>query len=507
MDEIVIETRELGLDWYEGSKGYDPGFLGRRVNLPTLSARLRRDLVPLKDGSGYELKYSHFSLLMSKSRRLAFLTAVNIDGKNLQNLKRDRDVWYFDPRIDKEFQTGPEIYKHPDIDRGHLVRRLDPVWGADAKAANEDTFHFTNCSPQHSKLNQRTWLSLEDYVLSNAKVNDLRVTVFTGPIFRPDDFVYLGKYAIPAEFYKVVVIVKTDGAISATAYLQSPARFDRCRHCSQPKGVHLRRIPDVPGPGCAGRTTNVDPVLVGCIRTTLSGKSSARTPRRLRSQSWIPRTLSCRQGRIVFAAVRPRCVRQGAMQAFLSTETLVIELLLVVSLVAIAVRRLRIPYTVALVIVGLLLTTQQSLDLTPTPELILALLVPPLVFEAAFHINVRDLRRNLPGILLLTIPGVVITTAIVGGLVSWLTPLSQSLAFVFGALISATDPVAVVALFRALHAPRRLALLVESESLFNDGTAIVVYNLVVVAAVTGVFHPLAGVLDFLRVAWAASRSV
>ena len=129
------------------------------------------------------------------------------------------------------------------------------------------------------------------------------------------------------------------------------------------------------------------------------------------------------------------------MEAFLSTETLVIELLLIVSLVAIAVRRLRVPYTVALVIVGLLLTTQQPIDLRFTPELILGLLVPPLVFEAAFHLNVRELRRNLAGVLLLTVPGVIITTLIVGRLVGFLTPLSLPLALVFGALISATDPV------------------------------------------------------------------
>jgi len=93
------------------------------------------------------------------------------------------------------------------------------------------------------------------------------------------------------------------------------------------------------------------------------------------------------------------------MERFLTTETLIIELLLVVALVAIAVRRLRVPYTVALVIVGLLLTTQQPLQLSLTPELILALFVPPLVFEAAFHLNLRDLQRNLPGILLLAVPG------------------------------------------------------------------------------------------------------
>ena len=188
------------------------------------------------------------------------------------------------------------------------------------------------------------------------------------------------------------------------------------------------------------------------------------------------------------------------VERFITTETLVIELLLIVSLVAIAVRRLRVPYTVALVIVGLVLTTQQPLKLDLTPELILALLVPPLVFEAAFHINLRDLRRDLPGILLLAVPGVLITTLIVGSLVSLVTPLALPVAMVFGALISATDPVAVVALFRALGAPKRLALLVEGESLFNDGTAIVVFNLVLVTALTGAFHPVQGAVDFLRVA-------
>ena len=75
------------------------------------------------------------------------------------------------------------------------------------------------------------------------------------------------------------------------------------------------------------------------------------------------------------------------MEQFLNTETLIIELLLIVSLVAIAVRRLQVPYTVALVMVGLLLTAQSQLKIELTPELILALFVPPLVFEAAFHLN------------------------------------------------------------------------------------------------------------------------
>src|SRR5512136_385164 len=101
------------------------------------------------------------------------------------------------------------------------------------------------------------------------------------------------------------------------------------------------------------------------------------------------------------------------MDQFLSTETLIIELLLIVSIVAIAVRRLRIPYTVALVLVGLVITFQSAIQFTLTPELILALFVPPLIFEAAFHLNLQALQSNLPVILLLAVPGVILTTLIV----------------------------------------------------------------------------------------------
>ena len=187
------------------------------------------------------------------------------------------------------------------------------------------------------------------------------------------------------------------------------------------------------------------------------------------------------------------------MEQFLTTETLIIELLLIASLVAIAVRRLRIPYTVALVVVGLLITFQSPLEIELTPELILALFVPPLVFEAAFHLNIRELERNLPGVLLLAVPGVILTTLIVGGVLMLGKTLSLPMALVFGALIAATDPVAVVALFRSLGVPKRLSVLIEGESLFNDGTAIVIFNLMLAVVLTGRFNLVTSIASFLSI--------
>jgi endonuclease G, mitochondrial len=217
-EEIVLETASP--EWYENSVGYDPSFLGQDVPLPKIAEELTEDTVPLERGEGTELKYTHFSIIMSKSRRLAFFTATNIDGNNFVNVTRAKDCWYFDPRIEAKYQCGPELYKGNELDRGHLVRRMDPNWGNDAKEANRDTFHFTNCSPQHKNLNQQTWQNLEDYILKNATRYGLKVAVFTGPVFRADDMLYRG-IQIPAEFWKVVAMIKDGGTISATAYLQT----------------------------------------------------------------------------------------------------------------------------------------------------------------------------------------------------------------------------------------------------------------------------------------------
>jgi len=189
-------------------------------------------------------------------------------------------------------------------------------------------------------------------------------------------------------------------------------------------------------------------------------------------------------------------------EQFLIVEELIIGLLFVAVLVGIAANRLRVPYTVGLVIIGLILAFRSQVDVQISPNLILALLVPPLIFEAAFHLNYNDLRRNLAQILILAIPGVILTTLITGGIVAWGAGLALPLAMVFGALVSATDPVSVVALFRTMGVPKRLQVLLEGESLFNDGTAIVVFDLMIIAALQGFqsFNLSESIFEFVRVA-------
>jgi len=181
-------------------------------------------------------------------------------------------------------------------------------------------------------------------------------------------------------------------------------------------------------------------------------------------------------------------------------EEIIIGLLLIAALVAITARQLRLPYTVGLVLIGLALTFLTATEVDISPQIILGLLVPPLVFEAAFHIRLNDLRRDLWLILTLAIPGVILTTLMVGGVIAWGTGLAIPAALVFGAIISATDPVSVVALFRRLGVPRRIQLLLEGESLLNDGTAIVMFGIMISIAEVGEFNLAFSIRDFLMIA-------
>jgi CPA1 family monovalent cation:H+ antiporter len=173
----------------------------------------------------------------------------------------------------------------------------------------------------------------------------------------------------------------------------------------------------------------------------------------------------------------------GLQSGLIEQELIMVVLLAVAALVAILSRRIRVPYTVSLVIVGLALAIVPApIELDISNEVILPLLVPPLVFEAALVLPWDMLRRDLLPVLMLAIGGVFVGTLIVGGALSAALGLPVMAALTFGALISATDPVAVIAFFRRLGVSKRLAVLIEGESLFNDGVAIVVFGLAVSGA-------------------------
>ncbi len=167
------------------------------------------------------------------------------------------------------------------------------------------------------------------------------------------------------------------------------------------------------------------------------------------------------------------------------TETPVALLILVAVLIAMPLiafisRRLRLQYTVAMVVVGLAVSALPLRgDFEVSPALAVTILLPGLVFEAAYRLDAAELRRTFGGVALLAVPGVIVCAAVVAVVLHLATGLPLGESFIVGAIVSATDPVAVVATMRQLKAPPRLVTLIDAESLFNDGTAVLVYAIAV----------------------------
>lgn len=157
-----------------------------------------------------------------------------------------------------------------------------------------------------------------------------------------------------------------------------------------------------------------------------------------------------------------------------------LSLLIAATLTAISTRLINLPYSVALVLTGLAVT---SLKLVPavhiTPELVMLVFLPGLLFEASWNMDFKVLKQNWLPIGSMATLGVLLCTFLVGLVVSGLGGFNWQLSLVFGAMIAATDPVSVVAMFRKLGVPKRLTMLLEGESLLNDGTAVVVFRIVV----------------------------
>lgn len=246
----AVDSREMPLkipviyDELESRAGYDPAFLalenGTDVPLPELTTAGRAAAAKLDDDST-ELKYHKFSVVMHKRRRLALLTAANVDWRDDQRKINGRkpsrkeltgipdgfaEQWVTDPRIPDAHQL-PDVFFTKDrgsFDKGHLVRRDDVCWGdsfEDIQMANGDTYHTTNCSPQVAGFNQFAkgefnWGDLENLVQKQTKAE--KAIVLSGPVFSDDDPVFKGKDShgtvrvkIPQKYWKIIVTRGDEG--------------------------------------------------------------------------------------------------------------------------------------------------------------------------------------------------------------------------------------------------------------------------------------------------------
>jgi endonuclease G len=236
-----IEEKKLRFDKrYSARRGYDARFLaGHNIPLPSVGAARRGEMLkdPKNANRDLVLKYHHYSLAMNEERRLQMWSAVNVDYTPAKKTTQPReafgtDTWIPDPRILGELQIQDDEFYKPatKIDRGHIVRREDNCWGDDEleiEFANSDTFHYTNCTPQHEAFNQDRrrgiWGQFEVHITSELKANDNRCSIFAGPVLDNDhdpsrDF-GLGPVQYPLKFWKVIAAVSEEEGLQSWGFL------------------------------------------------------------------------------------------------------------------------------------------------------------------------------------------------------------------------------------------------------------------------------------------------
>lgn len=247
----IAEEKSLRFDPdYAGRKGYDPGFLGDGlvVALPTVMAERQAELYH-QDGEVLVLPYHHYSLAMHEQRRLPMWTAANLDYSPGRRAHGGRasfgtDRWVKDPRLPESVQLLERDIYGPahQIDLGHIVRRQDSAWGDtddELEFSNSDTFHLTNCTPQHEAFNRASpstkkygtgfgiWGGFEMYTESQLLGGDLRACVLAGPVLAAADPAFdfgRGSVQIPLDFWKVVVVADRSGttpALKAYGFIMS----------------------------------------------------------------------------------------------------------------------------------------------------------------------------------------------------------------------------------------------------------------------------------------------
>lgn len=199
--------------------GYNKNFLSTEINIPQLDD----DRTAFKLDNSTCIDYTHFSLALHKKRKFAIWVAWNIDGGRIKRLSRKGINFKFDPRIPTKYQIGNNLYKNNDLDRGHIAKRADLVWGTieEAKNANKESFYYTNITPQMDNFNQSTkdgvWGELENAIFKDVIVDNLKISIISGPIFQETDRVYR-EVMLPLEFYKLI-IYESDGELKSKSFL------------------------------------------------------------------------------------------------------------------------------------------------------------------------------------------------------------------------------------------------------------------------------------------------
>jgi endonuclease G len=210
---------------YSERGGYRPDFLApNQIPLPTVTATRAGELFPDEAGNPLILKYHHMSIVMNKERRLLMWAAANVDYSEAKRPASGRsefgaDKWKADPRVPQLFQLEDSEFYVPakKFDRGHIIRREDNCWGdnpLEQESANSDTFHWTNCTPQHEAFNRSSlagvWGKLENHISEQSGgVEGSKMCIFAGPVLADDDLEHdfgAGMVKVPIRFWKIIAV-------------------------------------------------------------------------------------------------------------------------------------------------------------------------------------------------------------------------------------------------------------------------------------------------------------
>jgi endonuclease G, mitochondrial len=227
----------LPISDYLGRDGFDPLLVDPKTPLPLPGpGRWANDLVKLKTDAreagrdDFEIRYTHFSVKMSKSRALPLFSACVIDGGQSDRGVERTDTWRRDPRIDAHLQNLKQAYGDENkglFSRGHMTRREDPNWGdaETARQADADTFTIPNVAPQRQGFNGGIWLDLENYVLDNTDRENLKIAVITGPVLADNDPTYY-QIKVPVAFWKVIAFTNAlSRSLTVISYKRSQLTF------------------------------------------------------------------------------------------------------------------------------------------------------------------------------------------------------------------------------------------------------------------------------------------